>query len=109
LTLTHDNVPAAMTRPKIDRDLVLHVARLASLSLSESEVDRFSLELARIVAHVEQLDALDTLDVPATAHLEIDKGAWREDAIRPGLSRDEALSQAPSVEADGFAVPTFVE
>jgi aspartyl-tRNA(Asn)/glutamyl-tRNA(Gln) amidotransferase subunit C len=98
-----------MTRPKIDGDLVLHVAKLASLSLSDDEVSRFAAELGRIVAHVEQLDALDTRDVPATAHLQIDRGAWREDEVRPGLSRDEALSQAPSVEADGFAVPTFVE
>jgi aspartyl-tRNA(Asn)/glutamyl-tRNA(Gln) amidotransferase subunit C len=98
-----------MTRPKIDGDLVLHVAKLASLSLSDSEVNRFAAELGRIVAHVEQLDVLDTRDVPATAHLQIDRGAWREDEVQPGLSRDEALSQAPSVEADGFAVPTFVE
>jgi aspartyl-tRNA(Asn)/glutamyl-tRNA(Gln) amidotransferase subunit C len=98
-----------MTRPKIDRDLVLHVAKLASLSLSDGEVNRFAVELGRIVAHVEQLDVLDTRDVAATAHLQNDRGAWRADEVRPGLSRDEALSQAPSVEADGFAVPTFVE
>ena len=98
-----------MTRPKIDGDLVLHVAKLASLSLSDDEVSRFAAELGRIVAHVEQLDVLDTRDVPATAHLQIERGAWREDEVQPGLSRDEALSQAPSVEADGFAVPTFVE
>jgi len=98
-----------MTRPRIDRELVLHVAKLASLSLSEREVDRFAAELGRIVAYVEHLDALDTRDVPATAHVQLDQAAWREDEVRPGLSREEALSQAPRVEADGFAVPAFVE
>ena len=78
-----------MTRPKIDGDLVLHVAKLASLSLSDSEVNRFAAELGRIVAHVEQLDVLDTRDVPATAHLQIDRGAWREDEVQPGLSREK--------------------
>ena len=98
-----------MTRPKIDRDVVLHVAKLASLSLSDGEVDRFAAELTRIVAHVEQLNALDTRDVPATAQVQLECAPWREDAVRPGLSPEEALSQAPRVEADGFAVPTFVE
>lgn len=98
-----------MARPTIDRDLVLHVAKLASLSLSDGEVDRFAAELGRIVSHVEQLDALDTRDVPATAHVQLDHAAWREDEVRPGLSHEEALSQAPRVEADGFAVPAFVE
>jgi aspartyl-tRNA(Asn)/glutamyl-tRNA(Gln) amidotransferase subunit C len=98
-----------MARPKIDRELVLHVAKLASLSLSDGEVDRFAAELGRIVAHVEQLDALDTRDVVATAHVQLDCAPWRQDVVQPGLPREEALSQAPRVEGEGFAVPTFVE
>jgi aspartyl-tRNA(Asn)/glutamyl-tRNA(Gln) amidotransferase subunit C len=98
-----------MARPKIDRDVVLHVAKLASLSLSDGEVDRFAAELGRIVAHVEQLDALDTRDVVATAHVQLECAPWREDEVRPGLSHEDALSQAPRVEGDGFAVPMFVE
>jgi aspartyl-tRNA(Asn)/glutamyl-tRNA(Gln) amidotransferase subunit C len=98
-----------MGSPKIDRALVLHVAKLASLSLGEAEVDRFTAELARIVQHVEQLDALDTRDVPPTAHVQLDRMPLRADEVRPGLSHEEALAQAPRVEADGFAVPAFVE
>jgi aspartyl-tRNA(Asn)/glutamyl-tRNA(Gln) amidotransferase subunit C len=98
-----------MPAPTIDRAVVTHVAKLASLSLSDSETDRFAAELDRIVAHVQELDQLDTRDVPATAHVQIDKTPWREDAVRPGLSHDDALSQAPQVEEQGFAVPTFVE
>jgi aspartyl-tRNA(Asn)/glutamyl-tRNA(Gln) amidotransferase subunit C len=98
-----------MPGPKIDRDLVLHVAKLASLSLSEGEVDRFAAELGRIVAHVEQLEALDTRDVPPTAHVQVERVPLRQDEVTPGLSHDDALSQAPQVEADGFAVPAFLE
>jgi aspartyl-tRNA(Asn)/glutamyl-tRNA(Gln) amidotransferase subunit C len=98
-----------MTAPKIDRAVVLHVAKLASVSLSDSEIDRFASELDRIVAHVQELDRLDTHDVPPTAHVQIDRTPWREDAVRPGLSHDDALAQAPAVEDGGFAVPTFVE
>ena len=64
-----------MPAPKVDRALVLHVAKLASLSLADAEVDRFTTELANIVGYVEQLDALDTRDVPATAHVQLESFA----------------------------------
>jgi aspartyl-tRNA(Asn)/glutamyl-tRNA(Gln) amidotransferase subunit C len=98
-----------MPTAKIDRGVVLHVAKLASLSLSESEVDRFAAELARVVAHVEQLEAIDTRDVPPTAHVQVERIPLRPDEVTPGLSHEQALSQAPEVEADGFAVPAFLE
>jgi aspartyl-tRNA(Asn)/glutamyl-tRNA(Gln) amidotransferase subunit C len=98
-----------MAGPAIDRALVLHVAKLASLSLSDSEADRLAGELAKIVGYVAQLDALDTRDVPPTAHVQIDRTPWRQDEPRPGLSHEDALAQAPRVEGDGFAVPAFVE
>lgn len=95
-----------MPSPRID---VQHVAKLASLSLSETEAERFAKELATIVDYVAQLDALDTRDVPATAHVQLDRMALRGDEVRPGLPHDEALAQAPAVDGGGFAVPTFVE
>jgi aspartyl-tRNA(Asn)/glutamyl-tRNA(Gln) amidotransferase subunit C len=98
-----------MPAPKIDRALVLHVAKLASLSLSDTDVDRYAAELARIVGHVEQLDILDTRDVPPTAHVQIERLPLRADDVVECLSRDEVLAQAPLVESDGFAVPAFVE
>jgi aspartyl-tRNA(Asn)/glutamyl-tRNA(Gln) amidotransferase subunit C len=98
-----------MPGPNIDRELVLHVAKLASLSLAEAEVDRFVGELARIVGYVEQLETLDTRDVPPTAHVQVERIPLRRDEVTPGLSHDQALAQAPQVEADGFAVPAFLE
>ena len=98
-----------MAAPKVDRALVLRVAKLACLSLSDAEADRFAGELARIVDHVEQLDLLDTRDVPATAHVQLDRAAWRNDEPIAGLSHDEALAQAPRTERGGFAVPAFIE
>ncbi len=98
-----------MPAPKISRDVVLHVAKLASLSLSDAEADRFAGELARIVAHVEQLDAVDTRDVPPTAYVLVERIPLRVDEVKPCLSHEEALDQAPRVEAGGFAVPAFLE
>jgi aspartyl-tRNA(Asn)/glutamyl-tRNA(Gln) amidotransferase subunit C len=95
--------------PKIDRNVVLHVAKLASVTLSEPEVERFAAELDRILAHVQELDQIDTREVPPTAHVQMTATPWRPDEVRPSLPHAEALSQAPAVEDDGFAVPAFVE
>jgi aspartyl-tRNA(Asn)/glutamyl-tRNA(Gln) amidotransferase subunit C len=98
-----------MPGPNIDGALVRHVAELASLSLSDDEAARFTGELAKIVAYVAQLDALDTRDVPPTAHVQIERMPLRADELRPCLTPEEALAQAPRVEGAGFAVPAFVD
>lgn len=96
-------------KPSIDRVLVRHVARLAALSLSDEEAEKLAGELAAIVRYVEQLDSLDTENVPPTAHMQLDRAELRKDELVPGLSHEDALAQAPKVEHDGFAVPAFME
>jgi aspartyl-tRNA(Asn)/glutamyl-tRNA(Gln) amidotransferase subunit C len=95
--------------PEIDRRLVLHIAKLASLSISDDEADRLAKDLAQIVGYVEQLVAVDTSEVAPSAPALADRVPWRQDEVQPGLSHDDALAQAPQVESGGFAVPTFVE
>lgn len=92
----------------LDRARVHHIAKLAALSLSDAEADRFAGELAAIVRYVEELDTVDTSNVPPTAHVQLERAPLREDEARPGLSHDDALAAAPRVEHEGFAVPGFV-
>ena len=98
-----------MAVPLIDRDMVLHVAKLASLTLPDSEVDRLASDLGHIVAYVQQLENLDTQDVPPTYGVAVGGAPGRPDEVVQGLTPDEALAQAPEVEGDGFAVPAFLE
>ena len=93
----------------MDLARVQHVARLASLSLSADEAEKLARDLTAIVDYVAQLDTLDTSAVEPTGDAELTRAAWREDALVPGLSHEDALSQAPRVEEGGFAVPVFVE
>jgi aspartyl-tRNA(Asn)/glutamyl-tRNA(Gln) amidotransferase subunit C len=97
--------------PLMDVALVRHVAMLAELSLTSEEEKRMAEEIGRILAYVKELDAIDTTNVPATAHVGISGGqdAWRADQPCDGLSREDALRGAPQVEHDGFVVPRFVE
>ncbi len=103
-----------MTKPKanpIDPAQIRHVAQLASLSLTDDEVESMTHEIGAILGYFGELDALDTRDVPPTAHVQLEAASWRADVAAPGLSRDEALAQAPRRAGDGsgFAVPAFVE
>jgi aspartyl-tRNA(Asn)/glutamyl-tRNA(Gln) amidotransferase subunit C len=90
----------------IDREQVLHVARLARLELTEDEVERMAGELSGILEHIDAISALDLDGVPPTSHVVDVPDALREDVPRPSLPRDVALGQAPDAGADGFRVPS---
>lgn len=90
----------------IDREQVLHVARLARLELSDEEVTRMSGELSAILDHVEAIGELDLEGVRPTAHVVDVTNALREDAPHVSLPRDVALASAPDVADDGFRVPS---
>jgi aspartyl-tRNA(Asn)/glutamyl-tRNA(Gln) amidotransferase subunit C len=93
----------------ITRDNVLHVAKLARLELNEAEIDRMQRDLNGIIDYVNQLSELDTTDVPATTQVAVVAAPFRADELRPSLSHDLALGQAPRSSSDGFAVPAFVD
>ena len=89
----------------ITREEVLHVARLASLELTEDEVERLTGELSAILEAVSKVSELDLSDVPPTSHpLEL-VNAWAEDEPRPSLPLDYGFANAPAREGDLFKVP----
>jgi aspartyl-tRNA(Asn)/glutamyl-tRNA(Gln) amidotransferase subunit C len=90
----------------IDREQVLHVARLARLELTEDEVERMAGELSGILEHIDAITALDLDGVPPTSHVVDVPDALREDVPVPSLPREVALSQAPDADDSGFRVPS---
>jgi len=89
----------------IDRETVVHVARLARLDLREDEVDRLTSELGAILEAVSKVAELDLADVPPTSHPLDLVNVWADDVPRPSLALDEALANAPAREGDLFRVP----
>ena len=90
----------------IDRDQVLHVARLSRLALTEEELERMPGELSKILEHVEKMGELDLEDVEPTSHVVELQNVLREDVPRPSLPREKALEQAPDSDEAGFRVPS---
>ena len=89
----------------IERDDVLHVARLARLALTEDELDRLGRELNAILEAVGKVSELDLDDVEPTSHpLEL-VNVWAEDEPEPSLTPADALANAPDPEDGYFGVP----
>jgi aspartyl-tRNA(Asn)/glutamyl-tRNA(Gln) amidotransferase subunit C len=93
----------------LDRDQVAHVARLARLSFTDEELDKFAHQLSDILAYADQVAALATDDVPPTSHALPLKNVFRPDEIVPSLPQEKALSTAPEVEQGRFKVPRIME
>ncbi len=90
----------------IDREQVLHVARLARLALSEEEVERMATELSDVLAQIEKIGELDLADVPPTSHVIDVVNALRPDEPHVSLPVEVALAAAPAPVAGGFGVPS---
>jgi len=90
----------------IDREQVLHVARLARLSLTDDEVERMSSELSKVLEWIEKIEELDLEGVPPTSHVVEVTNALRSDEPRPCLDREVVLAAAPARTEEGFLVPS---
>jgi aspartyl-tRNA(Asn)/glutamyl-tRNA(Gln) amidotransferase subunit C len=90
----------------IDREQVLHVARLARLELTEEETGRMSDELSKVLGHIEKLSELDLGAVRPTSHVVDVDVALRADEPHTSLPPEVALAAAPDVADGGFRVPS---
>ncbi len=90
----------------LDREQVLHVARLARLELDEAEVQRMAEELSKVLDHVERIRELDLDGVPPTSHVVDISTVLRPDEPVPCLPREIVLEAAPEPVDGGFGVPS---
>jgi aspartyl-tRNA(Asn)/glutamyl-tRNA(Gln) amidotransferase subunit C len=90
----------------IDREQVLHVARLARLALTDDEIERMSEELSGILDHVERMNELDLDGTDPTSHVVALQNVLRADEPRPSWERDRILADAPDSSDGAFRVPS---
>ena len=94
---------------KITRQEVEHVARLARLELAEAEKELMTAQLDAILDYIGKLNQLDTGAVEPTSTVIPMVSVMREDEVRPSLTQDEALANAPDREDIFFRVPRIIE
>lgn len=87
---------------------VEHVAGLAKLELSAEEKAKFQTDLDKVIKYVDQLNELDTENVPVTSHVIPIQNVLREDKVLPSISRQKALANAPKRKHGFFKVPKVI-
>jgi aspartyl-tRNA(Asn)/glutamyl-tRNA(Gln) amidotransferase subunit C len=100
-----DLVPTTLTIADVER-----IAALAQLELTDEEKHLFTRQLADILHYAEQVQAVDTSGVPATAHVNSTLQAERDDEPRPSLPTEDAMANAPDAAPDAglFRVPRVI-
>jgi aspartyl-tRNA(Asn)/glutamyl-tRNA(Gln) amidotransferase subunit C len=94
---------------RISIEQVKHVAHLARLAITDEEAEMFTKQLDAIITFAEQLNELDTENVPPTSHVLDMKNVMREDVPTPGIPREEVLKNAPDHQDGQFRVPAITD
>ena len=94
---------------KISNEEVEHIAKLAKLSLSEEEVNKYAKDLASIAEFINELNEVDVSGVSPTAHVVDKQNVFRKDEMKDSFPREQILKNAPSKEAGCISVPKVVE
>jgi len=94
---------------KLSREEVLHIALLARLGLTETEVNRLSEQLSNILENFEALQQVDTTGIPPTAQSIPLQNVVKEDKVTPCLPQNQILANAPRKDGNFFRVKAVLE
>lgn len=94
---------------KLSLEEVQHIAELARLELTSEEKERYQQQLSAILEYAARLQQLDTTGIAPTASVLPPRSVLRVDEVKPGLSTDAALRNAPDVAQSQFRVPPVLE
>ena len=92
----------------ISRDEVAHLARLARIEMTDSELDHLAGEMGVILGAVARVQEVAGADVPPTSHPLDVKSVYRPDVVVPSLTNEQALSGAPAKDEERFKVPQIL-
>ncbi len=96
------------SKVEISRDEVRHLADLARIELDDAELDHLAPQLSVILESVASISEVAADDIPPTSHPLPVVNVFRDDVVTPSLTPEQALSGAPAVEGQRFAVPRIL-
>lgn len=94
---------------KITKDEVKHIAWLARLELSESEIELYTKQLNDILLYMEKLNRVDTGNVEPLSHPFFTRTVFRDDIVKGSLPQEKAIENAPQRAKGFFRVPKIIE
>jgi aspartyl-tRNA(Asn)/glutamyl-tRNA(Gln) amidotransferase subunit C len=93
----------------VDAATVRHIARLARIAVTDSEVEALAPELNNILGWVEQLQEVDVEGVEPMTAVNPNALRLRDDVVTDGGKQADVLANAPAAEHGFFAVPKVIE
>ena len=93
---------------KISSSDVRKVAQLSRLELPDDQIQTYTEQLEEILSYVDQLQEIDTENIPPTTRAVEVVNAMREDIVEVSCSREDLLNQAPQREGDFYRVPKIL-
>src|SRR5438477_6071708 len=97
---------ANLMKPEIDVKYVAHLARIA---LTPEEAQKMAAQVGQVLNYIEKLKEVDVSGVEPTAHAFPLINVTRPDEVRPSMSNEDALRNAPAQANGLFIVPKIVE
>jgi aspartyl-tRNA(Asn)/glutamyl-tRNA(Gln) amidotransferase subunit C len=87
---------------------VEHIAKLAKLEFTDAEKEKFTHQMNQILEYMDQLNSLDTSNVEPLSHVIELSNVFRADEVKPGVSTEDALKNAPEKNDQFFKVPKVI-
>jgi aspartyl-tRNA(Asn)/glutamyl-tRNA(Gln) amidotransferase subunit C len=92
----------------VNKQDVEKIAELARLIFSEEELENFTPQMNKILSYMDKLNELNTDNVEPLSHPVEQTNVFREDELRPSISIEDALKNAPSKDENHFKVPKVI-
>ena len=93
----------------INKEEIIHIAKLASLNLTEEEIEKYAKDMTDILEFAEIVNNLDTDKIKETVGINGEYNVFRKDEIKPSMDREELLRNAPSHEDGMFRIPKVIQ
>lgn len=93
----------AVTKKDVEK-----IAELARLKFTEEELENFTPQMNEILSYMDKLNELDTENVKPLSHPVEQTNVFREDELKPSISTEDALKNAPSKNEHHFKVPKVI-
>lgn len=92
----------------VTKDDVKKIAALARLKFSDDELDKFTMQFNEILSYVDTLNEINTENIEPLNHPVDNENVLRKDILTPGISREDALKNAPETDGEFFIVPRII-
>ncbi len=92
----------------ISREEVIHIAKLASLNLSEEEIEKYTKDMQEILEFANVVNNVNTDKIKETIGANSVYNVFRKDEVKQSISKDELLKNAPSQDEGMFRIPKVI-